>query len=432
MAESYEQTIDFLFNQLPVFERVGASAYKPGLERVAKLSEYFGSPHKKLRHVIHIAGTNGKGSTAHTLAAILQRAGYRTGLFTSPHLMDFRERIRIDGKMIAKEAVVDFVNRYRGMDMDLKPSFFELSTILAFEWFADEDVDVAVVEVGLGGRLDSTNIVRPDLCIITNISLDHTSLLGDTPVAIAAEKAGIIKAGVPVVIGEAEDEVRTLFLHVAEEKDAPIFFAEDCRLIEKTVRHDDFFEYVTTTDGVICGELTGSYQPKNAAAVLASVKELRRLGYDISAEAVAEGFRNVVMLTGLQGRWMKLSEKPLVICDTGHNPGGWEWITRQLEDIPGRKHIIIGFVADKDVETILNMISKRISDSEYYFTAPMCPRRLDPESLATLGLKCGLNGESFETVGEAYKKALAVAGKSDMVFVGGSNYLISELLSPGD
>lgn len=429
MQESYEKTIDFLFNQLPVFERVGESAYKPGLERVEKLSACFGNPHKKLKRVIHIAGTNGKGSTAHTLAAILQRAGYKTGLFTSPHLIDFRERIRIDGEMITKEGVIDFVERYKALNTDLQPSFFELTTILAFEWFASHDVDVAVIEVGLGGRLDSTNIVMPDLCVITNISLDHTSLLGNTLVAVAGEKAGIIKSGVPVVIGEASGDVRAVFQNVADEKRSRIVFAEECGYLGKYKKSNGLFEYHTSTDGVVIGELTGDYQPKNAMTILAAVNELRRIGYNIGSDALSAGFRRVVELTGLQGRWMKLSDSPLSYCDTGHNPGGWSCIAEQIANWQGPKHVVIGFVADKDVDAILRIIAERISGAKFYFTAPECPRRLDPVRLAELAGRHGLCGQIFPSVSEAYKKALADAGKSDMVFVGGSNYLISDLLT---
>ena len=429
MQESYEKTIDFLFNQLPVFERVGESAYKPGLERVEKLSDCFDNPHKKLERVIHIAGTNGKGSTAHTLAAILQSAGYKTGLFTSPHLIDFRERIRIDGEMITKDGVVDFVERYKSLDIDLQPSFFELTTILAFEWFASHDVDVAVIEVGLGGRLDSTNIVLPDLCVITNISLDHTSLLGNTLVAVAGEKAGIIKSGVPVVIGEASGVVQSLFRNVAGEKRSRIVFAEECGYISKYEKNNGFYEYHTTTDGIVKGELMGDSQPKNAQTVLSAINELRRIGYRIDSNAVSTGFRTVVGLTGLQGRWMKLSDSPVSFCDTGHNPGGWACIANQIADFPGTKHVVIGFVADKDVDTILNIISGKLAEAKFYFTAPVCPRRLDPDRLAEMAERHGLTGYVFSSVSEAYEKALADAGKSDMVFVGGSNYLISDLLS---
>lgn len=429
MIGSYKDAVEFLFNQLPVFERVGASAYKPGLERVTALSREFGDPHRHLKKVIHIAGTNGKGSTAHTLAAILQSAGYRTGLFTSPHLLDFRERIRVNGEMITQEAVVDFVNRYVGLSCDLSPSFFELTTVLAFEWFVRSDVDIAIVEVGLGGRLDSTNIVSPDLCVITNISLDHTSLLGGTPEAIASEKAGIIKPSVPVVIGEAFGAVREVFEDTAHQCGSPVYFAQDCNPVSSFEPVVGGILYQTISDGDFIGELAGDYQVNNTTTILSAVARLRDLGVSVPVDAVQAGFGNVSKLTGLQGRWMKLSDSPLVVCDTGHNPGGWIYLVKQINDLTGCKHIVIGFVADKDVSAILKMMADNIHDARYYFTAPQCPRRLGEERLRELALSHGLEGECFRNVQDAYEKALADCGKGDVVFIGGSNYVAAELLS---
>lgn len=429
MIDSYKEAVEFLFGQLPVFERVGASAYKPGLERVMALSHEFGDPHRHLKKVIHVAGTNGKGSTAHTLAAILQSAGYRTGLFTSPHLVDFRERIRVNGEMITQEAVVDFVNRYVGLSCDLSPSFFELTTVLAFEWFVRSEVDVAIVEVGLGGRLDSTNIVSPDLCVITNISLDHTSLLGETPEAIASEKAGIIKPSVPVVIGEAAGAVRSVFEDAARRCGSPVYFAQDCNPVSSFEPVVGGILYHTVSDGDFIGELAGDYQVNNATTILSAVARLRDLGVSVSEDAVKTGFGNVSKLTGLQGRWMKLSDSPLVICDTGHNPGGWTYLVKQLNDLAGCKHIVVGFVADKDVSAILRMMADNIHNARYYFTAPQCPRRLDEEQLRECAREQGLYGETFCNVREAYEKALADCDKGDMVFIGGSNYVAAELLS---
>lgn len=429
MNSIYNNAIDFLFNQLPAFERIGETAYKPGLERVLKLSHAFDEPHKKLKKVIHIAGTNGKGSTAHTLAAILQSAGYKTGLFTSPHLVDFRERIRINGEMISKECVVEFVDKYKSMPLDLYPSFFELTTILAFQWFVQMDVDVAIIEVGLGGRLDSTNIVNPILSIVTNISLDHTSLLGNTPEAIAMEKAGIIKNNTPVIIGEADEKLRAVFINVAKEHNAPILFTEDICPITNIVKTDSGFRYTTFTNNEFNGELSGDYQSKNAATVITAVEQLRTIGFNINSDAVALGFGNVISLTGLRGRWMKISNTPLTICDTGHNPGGWEYLINQINELPGHKKVVVGFVADKDVYTILQMIAESVSNAQYYFTAPRCPRGLATEDLKKIAKQNGIYGTEHENVIEAYKKALADCDKGDSIFIGGSNYLIAELLA---
>lgn len=422
----YESTIDFLFNELPVFQHNGASAYKPGLERVFAIAEAFGNPQKRL-HTIHVAGTNGKGSTCHTVAAVLQSAGYRTGLFTSPHLVDFRERIRVNGHMIPRDRVVEFVERYRNMGLSIEPSFFELTTMMAFDWFAESNVDVAVIEVGLGGRLDSTNIITPDLSIITNISLDHTALLGDTPEAIAEEKAGIMKPGVPVVIGEAEGSVRDVFECRAAMVSAPVVLAMDDKPLCKVERDESGFIYHTRDFGVIRGELCGDCQPLNAATVLISLKLLRDMGYMISDQAVAAGFSKVCALTGLAGRWMRIVDNPLVVCDTGHNPGGWQYISGQLEAFSGMKHIVVGFVGDKDVDTILEMIAG-IKCAKLYYTQPSLPRALSAEDLASKALAFGLEGCVCHTVEDAYKKALAEAGEGDMVFIGGSNFVVAELL----
>lgn len=424
----YQETIKFLFNQLPAFERSGDTAYKPGLQTVTRLSRAFGSPHNKIK-TIHVAGTNGKGSTSHTLASILQSAGYRVGLFTSPHLVDFRERIRINGQMIPRHTVTDFVRRYQGKKLGINPSFFELTTVMAFEYFAEQKVDIAIIEVGLGGRLDSTNIITPILSIITNISLDHTSLLGNTVSEIAREKAGIIKPGVPVIIGEADNiAVKTVFQETATKNKAPIIFVKDVPEIKSTIKTCNGFNYITTNYGLIHGELSGDYQPLNSATTLCAVSQMKNIGFSISNEAIANGFQNVCKLTGLAGRWMKLCDKPLAICDTGHNPGGWEIISKQIAAQPGKKHIIVGFVSDKDVDSILQLISDLSADSQFYFTAPHNHRRLDATELKIKADRYGLHGDAYQNVVDAYKKALAVAGKGDFVFVGGSNYLIAELL----
>ncbi len=422
----YEVAIDFLFNQLPVFQQQGVTAYKPGHERVLILSEAFGSPHTKLR-TIHVAGTNGKGSTCHTLSAVLQSAGYVTGLFTSPHLVDFRERIRINGEMMSKEDVVDFVERYMSLNLDIEPSFFELTTIMAFDYFVRRKVDVAVVEVGLGGRLDSTNIITPDLSIITNISLDHTSLLGNTPIEIAEEKAGIIKSGVPVIIGEADGDVAEVFRKKSVKECSQISFAQNCNTIIGVTSTDAGFVYDTRLCGLVRGELAGECQPLNAATVLVAIEQLRRIGYNLSDESIKRGFSNVCGLTGLAGRWMKISENPLVICDTGHNPGGWKYISHQLASKSCKKHIVIGFVGDKDVSSVMSMLSK-IKNAVYYFASPSVKRGLPADELKIVAESFGICGTSYSNVSDAYKKALAEVGKGDMVFVGGSNFVVGELL----
>ena len=313
----YQNTLLYLYNSVPMFQQVGSSAYKEGLENTLALDEHFGHPHRNF-HSIHVGGTNGKGSCSHTLAAILQEAGYRVGLYTSPHLVDFRERIRINGQPIPEEYVVRFVEKERDFFEPLHPSFFELTTAMAFRYFADEHVDVAVIEVGLGGRLDCTNIVHPDLCIITNISFDHTQFLGNTLEKIAGEKAGIIKSGIPVVIGETTPETKPVFAKKAREVGAPILFAEE----------DEKDDY----PGLEC-ELKGLYQTKNTRTLLTAIPELRKAGYNLSEQAVRSGFAHVCELTGLMGRWQKLQDAPTLICDTGHNVGGITYITEQLKRV---------------------------------------------------------------------------------------------------
>lgn len=428
----YKAVTEYLFNQLPAFEQKGASAYKPGLDTVLRLSELFGSPHRRLR-CIHVAGTNGKGSTCHSLAAVLQSAGYKTGLFTSPHLVDFRERMRIDGVMIPEREVIEFVERYRAIDAGLQPSFFELTTVMAFDWFARSGVDMAVIEVGLGGRLDSTNIITPCLSVITNISLDHTGLLGDTPAAIAAEKAGIIKPGVPVVIGEADDpEVRGVFEHKAAEEHAPIVFAGDYRpILSYEPSADGGFDYATRDFGTVHGELSGECQPLNAATVLTALEQLRRLGFEIAGSDADRGMGLVGELTGLAGRWMTLGRDPLIVCDTGHNPGGWQYIADQLGAAGRPLRLVIGFVGDKDVDTILGMLAGHVPEARCYFVAPQNHRALAADTLAEIAARHGLRGEWFATAREGYEKALAEAGGGDMIFIGGSNYVVGELLALG-
>lgn len=424
--QHYHQAVEWLFGQIPMFQNEGSGAYKPGLERVVCLSSLFGNPHLRLK-TIHVAGTNGKGSVSSLLASVHQEAGLKTGLFTSPHLIDFRERIRIDGLMIPEHAVLDFINRYRNLDIDFEPSFFELTTVMAFEWFARNNVDIAVIEVGLGGRLDSTNIITPVLSVITNISLDHTALLGPDEACIASEKAGIIKPGVPVVIGNATGAVAEVFENKADEEGAPIIFA--CgRPWYRNMRCDGtYFIYESTPWGDIFSPLNGDCQPENAATVFAA---LSVLGWNDS-EAVARGFSRVCRNTGLTGRWSVLSDSPAVICDTGHNPGGWQWIGPRLEKISRERplFVVAGFVSDKDVSSILEMMPRK---ARYFWATPSVKRGLDSAVLCDRAGSFGLIGDAFPSVESAYRAAMKEATPASAVFVGGSTFVVADLLAALD
>lgn len=422
---TYDNAIDFLYTQIPMFQRMGANAYKPGLDTSIALDKAFGNPHSRFPS-IHIAGTNGKGSTAHTLAAILQSAGYKVGLYTSPHLVDFRERIRINGEMISHSAVVDFVNRYRTLQLDCQPSFFELTMTMAFEYFAKEKIDIAVIETGLGGRLDSTNIISPILSIITNISFDHTAFLGDTLTAIASEKAGIIKRNTPVVVGEASGDVKQIFFDKSTEMNSPIKFADENKAFSSAELTPDGYLYHNTPFGNITGELTGECQQKNTATILSAIEQLRLIGWEITPDAVKQGFANVCNLTGLAGRWMELQQSPRVVCDTGHNVGGWEYLSRQLSQVEGKLHMVIGFVNDKDISHILDLMPH---NAKYYFTRAEIPRALSADEVKAIALAKGLKGEAYATVAEAYQKAIVSASATDTIFIGGSTFVVADLLS---
>lgn len=407
----YQNTLTYLYNSVPMFQQVGGSAYKEGLENTRTLDEHFGHPHRSFR-TIHVAGTNGKGSCSHTLAAILQEAGYRVGLYTSPHLVDFRERIRINGKPVSEEYVIRFVEEERSFFEPLHPSFFELTTAMAFRYFADEKVDVAVIEVGLGGRLDCTNIIRPDLCIITNISLDHTQFLGSTLAQIAGEKAGIIKSGIPVVIGETTPETKPVFLQKAQEVSAPIYFAEE----------NDREDY----PGVEF-ELKGLYQTKNKRTIQTALPLLKEAGYRLDEQSVCSGFAHVVELTGLMGRWQKLQESPTLICDTGHNVGGIACIVEQLRQQSYRQlHIVIGMVNDKDVRGVLALLPK---EAVYYFTKASVKRALPEEELQVLAAAAGLEGNTYPDVPAAVRAAQEKSLPEDFIFVGGSSFIVADLLA---
>lgn len=424
---NYNQAIQYLFTAAPLFQNIGAGAYKEGLSNTHLLDEHFGHPHRNYR-TIHVGGTNGKGSTSHTLAAILQSQGYHVGLYTSPHLVDFRERIRVDGEMIPEQRVVDFVEQERSFFEPLHPSFFELTTALAFQYFAEQKVDVAVIEVGLGGRLDCTNIIQPDLSIITNISFDHIQFLGNTLPKIAYEKAGIIKHNIPAIIGEAgEKEVREVFEKEAEEVGTELIFAkEENELIGFNLLSVSGYTYLTKSYGELHGQLSGYCQEKNIKTILAAIKVLNQLGYNIGKDAVKEGVANVCELTGLMGRWQTISKEPLTICDTGHNVGGMQYITRQLQETPHeRLHIIIGMVNDKDVNTVLSMLPK---DAVYYFTQASVKRAMPAEEFSQIAEKHNLHGSCYKDVESAYRAAKQNAGKKDLIFIGGSTFIVADML----
>ena len=425
---NYKETIQYLYDCVPMFQNVGAQGYKEGLANTLALDEHLGHPHRSYR-TIHVAGTNGKGSCSHTIAAILQSAGYKVGLYTSPHLVDFRERIRVNGQMISEDYVVRFVAEQRPFFEPLQPSFFEVTTAMAFKYFEEQRVDIAVIEVGLGGRLDCTNIINPILSVITNISFDHTQFLGHTLAAIAAEKAGIIKVGVPVIVGETNAETKPVFLAKAEEVNAPIIFAEDSSEIlsfEQDFAHATLL-YTTRTMSELRGELCGYCQEKNTNTVLHALTALRQASLHFEEPDVRRGFAHVCELTGLMGRWQRLSTSPTVICDTGHNEGGFAYIVRQLEAQPCHTmRIVFGMVSDKDVTTILAMLPK---DAVYYFTQASVKRALSADDMRQKAALCGLSGHSYPTVSEAYNAALSDAEADDFVYVGGSSYVVADLLS---
>lgn len=424
---NYDETLNYLYNSVPVFQHVGAEAYKPGLQNVTILDEYLNHPHRKYK-TIHVGGTNGKGSTSHTLAAILQKAGYKVGLYTSPHLVDFRERIRVDGHMISKEFVVSFVDEHKAKFEEVQPSFFELTMMLAFAYFAAQKIDVAIVEVGLGGRLDSTNIIKPDLSIITNISFDHIQFLGNTLEKIAAEKAGIIKPRTPIVIGETTPETKKVFEEKAEQEKAPIIFAEkDNILIDAEIDTDGSWKYYTSLYGILKGELGGLAQEKNTRTILSAIRVLQDLNYHINTENIANGFEHVVELTGLKGRWQMLQCNPTVICDTGHNIGGIKYIIEQLKHQTYKNlRIVIGMVNDKDINGVLALLPQ---DAIYYFTKATIKRAMDEHEIQDLGSKHGLVGTCYPTVDIAYEQALKDADPEDLIFVGGSSFIVADLLS---
>ena len=405
---TYQQTVEWMFQQLPMYQRVGNSAFKKDLSNTLKLAAHLGNPERDFKSV-HVAGTNGKGSSSHMIASVLQEAGYKVGLYTSPHLKDYRERIRVNGKYISEESVVDFIQNNKSFFEAENLSFFEMSVGMAFWYFAEEKVDVAVIEVGMGGRLDSTNIIIPEVCLITNIGKDHTQFLGTTLPEIAGEKAGIIKPKVPVIISEKHPETAPVFRKTAQERNSEIIFAEECETLED-----------------LSTDLLGSYQQKNIKGVAAVINQLISRDWIISEENIRDGLKNVRKNTNLRGRWDILQEAPKVICDTAHNSDGLKYVFRQLEgEVYERLHFVLGVVNDKDLDEVLPLFPK---NATYYFCKPDVPRGLEVEKLMAKSIEFGLLGKVFNSVPEAYAEALKTAGEKDLIFCGGSNFTVAEII----
>ncbi len=428
---NYKETLDWLFSQLPMYQRIGKAAYKADLVNTIKLDTYFNHPHKKFKS-IHIAGTNGKGSVSHMLASVLQTAGYKVGLYTSPHLKDFRERIKINGQMIPEAEVIDFVEKHKNYFEEIQPSFFEMTVAMAFDYFERSKIDVAVVEVGMGGRLDSTNIITPDLSVITNIGFDHTVFLGDTLEKIAGEKAGIIKSGVPVVIGETQTETEQVFKKTASERGSRIEFADQVYSADYSMQTMDGKQVFTiSAKGKILYEnlkldLLGIYQRKNICTVLRSLDLLKELNYKIDSEHIYRGIESASRTTGLMGRWQILNQKPLTICDTGHNYEGMSYVVEQIRNTPYKNlHIVFGVVDDKDVDKVMTILPK---EATYYFTRASIPRALNEELLKQKAEKFELLGKTYSTVQIAIENAKKNAGVNDLIFIGGSTFVVADAL----
>ncbi|MEZ4972577.1 MAG: folylpolyglutamate synthase/dihydrofolate synthase family protein [Cyclobacteriaceae bacterium] len=427
VASEYQQTLDYLYTVLPMFQRVGAVAYKRDLSNTIALCQALGNPHQKLK-TIHVGGTNGKGSSSHMIAAILQQQGYKTGLYTSPHLKEFTERIRVDGQQVSEDFVVSFVERIRPEIERIKPSFFEITVAMAFDYFVSQQVDYAVIEVGLGGRLDSTNVITPLVSLITNIGFDHKDLLGDTLEAIAGEKAGIIKNNVGVVISERQKEIEHVFINKARVEDAPIVFAEDHYKVRQLTSSGQQFE-VFKDDALLFddlrSELTGGYQRKNIAGVLTVIDELRKLGILVDDRAICEGIAATISLTGLKGRWQKLHDRPLTYCDTGHNAEGVKEVITMIDTLAfTHLHFVIGVVKDKDPAAVLSLLPK---DATYYFCQAAIPRAMPVEELQKNALAFELNGDTYKTVANAIAAARKAAKPDDLIFIGGSTFVVAEI-----
>lgn len=429
---NYQETLDYMFNQLPMYQRTGKAAYKADLDNTLALDKHFNHPHEKFK-TIHVAGTNGKGSTSHMLTSVLQKAGYKVGLYTSPHLRDFRERIKVNGEVIIEQYVIDFVESGKELFQEIKPSFFEMTVALAFNYFAEQQVDVAVIEVGLGGRLDSTNIIAPELSIITNISFDHTDFLGDTYRKIALEKAGVIKKNIPVVIGRKGAETKGVFINKAEEVQTSIYFAEDEYSVDNLKLTSDHKQSFTVKNnaGVLVYEdlkldLLGLCQRENVITVLMSLDILKEQGFSLSKENIYQGLECASKSTGLLGRWQIIGQHPLIVCDTGHNEDGIRAIVQQIKSISYESlHVVLGVVNDKNIDTILDYLPK---DAVYYFTQASIPRALDAHLLAEKAQQKGLRGKVVSNVEDALHEAKEKAGENDMVFVGGSTFVVAEVV----
>lgn len=429
---TYQETLDYMFSQLPMFHRVGKSAYKANLDNTLVLDAHFGHPHKRFK-TVHVAGTNGKGSTSHMLASILQDAGLKVGLYTSPHLRDFRERIKVNGVEISKDYVVYFVKHHMDLFEQVQPSFFEMTVALAFKFFADEQVDVAVVEVGMGGRLDSTNIISPLVSIVTNIGYDHTEFLGNTLDEIAFEKGGVIKPKIPVVIGESHPETLPVFDSLAIERRAPIVFADKkYRVVEQSLSQNGLQRFtIANSLGDIAYkdievDLQGSYQTKNMVTVLAAIDELKAHFPRINDDTIRKGLKHASSQTGLVGRWFELSEKPLMICDTGHNVDGITYIVDQISKTPHEKLFwVFGMVSDKDINKVIALLPK---DAYYIFTQASIPRAKDANLLAEQCREAGLVGEVEKNVQKAVEKAKKMASDNDLIFIGGSTFVVAEVV----
>ncbi len=428
---NYQETLKWLFNQLPMYQRQGKAAYKANLNNTLKLDKYFDHPHIKFRS-IHIAGTNGKGSVSHMLASVLQEAGYKVGLYTSPHLKDFRERIKINGEMISENFVVDFVHEHQKKFQEIKPSFFEMTVAMAFDYFAKQNIDVAVIEVGMGGRLDSTNIIKPELSLITNISLDHTAFLGNSLKKIALEKAGIIKENIPVIIGETQDETEKVFIDKAKEKNAEIYFADQYYKIDYAMLSIDQKQVVNVekNDEIVYKDinldLLGNYQMKNLVTVFSAIDSLNKGGFNIDKKYIYSGLKNVTINTGLMGRWQILDNNPTIVCDTAHNLEGIRYIINQINQTPYKDlHIVFGMVDDKNTDNILSILPKQ---AKYYFTKASIPRALDQKLLKNKAEKYELNGESYENIILALTEAKKNAESNDLIFIGGSTFVVAEVV----
>ncbi|HEY0030697.1 MAG TPA: folylpolyglutamate synthase/dihydrofolate synthase family protein [Bacteroidia bacterium] len=430
---NYQQTLEYLYSQLPMFQRIGSAAYKADLNNTLDICRLLNNPEKEFRS-IHVAGTNGKGSTSHMLASVLQSAGLKVGLYTSPHLKDFRERIKINGEFIPQEYVIDFVEKYRKDFEKIQPSFFEMTVGLAFDYFANEQVDIAVIEVGLGGRLDSTNVILPEISVITNISFDHTALLGNTIEQIAFEKAGIVKSGVPLIIGESQEIAQDVFIQKAREKSTSIVFADKrCKVKNVRITNDTKPLLIADVekDGVLTyenleSELLGLYQQKNIATVLCAIEILKEKGFHLPEGVIRNGIKNVVSQTSLFGRWQILSTKPLVIADTGHNEAGIKEVLQQIGQTNHEHlHFVLGMVNDKDIAGVLKLLPK---DASYYFCKANIPRALETEELCRQATAIGLQGKVYSSVVNALEAAKANASSNDLVFVGGSTFTVAEVV----